>query len=223
MRDVNETNPGHLAQLLAMAPDDSAGWRADELRAILRHQLSVPVEFELPRDAGPAGDRCPWRQGDRLDHFGDLLRHRPRCGVLRASRLRQGMPRGPRGPLPREGRGVFSPHPGRHHTSRRRDYELAPGESGTRRRGDGAEGLESQPLAFDRAASLNRRYGVPPSAAVARTRRTWDYGQGNLEVAADLPRTFAPPRGAATSTAVCRGLATSSSSRGRGRSGPLWS
>jgi hypothetical protein len=110
VRDVNETDPGHLAQLLAMAPDESAGWRAGELAAILRHQLSVPVEFELPRDAGPAGDgQAPAAMpaGVRAiftTTFADLLRHPlpPLAMLRRVKDFAKACREDPRGPLPRE-------------------------------------------------------------------------------------------------------------------------
>jgi hypothetical protein len=110
VRDVNETNPGHLAQLLTMAPDESVGWRADDLGAILRHQLSVPVEFELPRDGGPGGDRLPATTmplGVRAiftTTFADLLRHPdpPLAMLRRVKDFAKACRDEPRGPLPRE-------------------------------------------------------------------------------------------------------------------------
>ena len=109
MRDVNETNAGHLAQLLAMTSHESAGWRADELGAILRHQLSVPVEFELPCSAGP-GDGVPpgtMPAGVRAiftTTFADLLRHRdpPLAMLRRVKDFAKACREDPRGPLPRE-------------------------------------------------------------------------------------------------------------------------
>jgi hypothetical protein len=110
VRDVNETNPGHLAQLLAMAPDESAGWRAEEHRAILRHQLSVRVEFELPPDARPGTNDEPHATmplGVRAivtTTFGDLLRHPtpPLAMLRRVKDFAKACRDDPRGPLPPE-------------------------------------------------------------------------------------------------------------------------
>lgn len=43
---VNKTNPQILARILGAADADRP-WRREELGAILRHQLSAPVEFDL--------------------------------------------------------------------------------------------------------------------------------------------------------------------------------
>ncbi len=109
VRDVNETNPGQLAQLLAMAPHETSDWRANELAAILRHQLAVPVEFELPGASNAGGDSgLPPMPADvrciLTTTFGDLLRHAdpPLSMLRRVKDFAKACREDPRGPLPRE-------------------------------------------------------------------------------------------------------------------------
>jgi hypothetical protein len=77
-----------------MAPDEPPAWSADDLAVILRHQLAVPLEFELADWAGHpwegAGDEPPpppRRVEDRTilrTTFQELLHHpRPPLEMLR--------------------------------------------------------------------------------------------------------------------------------------------
>jgi hypothetical protein len=72
--DVHSTDPRRLARMLEPADSEAPGWRPDELGAILRHQLTAPVRFDLGR---------PARAGRRVRSFADLLHHpRPPLALL---------------------------------------------------------------------------------------------------------------------------------------------
>ena len=106
--ELDKTEPPRLAEMLAL--DGRAGqvWRAEELAAILRHQLDAPLEFDLgdlsseyaaiAHAAGDAG-RLRWAVS-----FAELLRHpRPPLPLLeRAKRFAKACRNHPDGPLPVE-------------------------------------------------------------------------------------------------------------------------
>jgi hypothetical protein len=93
-----------------MSLDDSTGrtWSPDELGAVLRHQLSVRLEFDLGDlrgDEHSAADRS--REAARLSwavNFGELLRHpNPPLDMLsRVKHFAKACRNQPNGPLPRE-------------------------------------------------------------------------------------------------------------------------
>jgi hypothetical protein len=76
---VFRSDPERLARVFALADDARPNYRAEELGAILHHQLSTPVEFDLAslepgsrrllRAAAACGD------GGGIRTFGDLFRH----------------------------------------------------------------------------------------------------------------------------------------------------
>jgi len=78
-RDLAKTNPTDLAKLLALDP--AISWSDDDLSAILRHQLLLPLHVELG----------PHLQGaiaaDLRQSFGDLLTAKlPPLPLLRATK-----------------------------------------------------------------------------------------------------------------------------------------
>jgi hypothetical protein len=62
--DLGTSDPRRLADLLEREPDAARVWTADELAAVLRHQLAVPLHLDLD---GAADDEAMRRS------FGDLL------------------------------------------------------------------------------------------------------------------------------------------------------
>jgi hypothetical protein len=105
--ELDKTEPPRLAEMLAL--DGRAGhvWRAEELSAILRHQLDAPLEFDLGdlsdeyAAIAPPGDTgtLRWRVT-----FGELLHHaRPPLPLVeRAKRFAKACRNHPEGPLPVE-------------------------------------------------------------------------------------------------------------------------
>ena len=90
-----------------MNPPEDHLWRPDELAAVFRHQLSVPVQFDL---AGLDPRLCEkvrllaCSQGLLLKSFGDLFRH-PNPPVKLLEMVKDFAKRSalsPDGPLPRE-------------------------------------------------------------------------------------------------------------------------
>lgn len=77
--DLNKTNPLNLAKLLAL--DGALPWSDDDLGAILRHQLQLPLEAEL-------GSSLQGASADELRQtFGDLLTSSVPClSLLRAAK-----------------------------------------------------------------------------------------------------------------------------------------
>jgi hypothetical protein len=73
MSSVNSTAPQSLGRVLVESAAAQSAWRADELSAIWRHQLSVPLAFDL---GGVEGEQWPELAGGRLTWavtFGELL------------------------------------------------------------------------------------------------------------------------------------------------------
>jgi hypothetical protein len=106
--DIDKTEPPRLAEMLALdGARPGRVWRADELSAVLRHQLDAPLEFDLGdlseeyAQLAPPGDAgsLHWRVS-----FGELLHHaRPPLVLLeRAKRFAKACRNHPEGPLPVE-------------------------------------------------------------------------------------------------------------------------
>jgi len=75
--DVENTRVESLAEIMDLGAGDEL-WKPEELAAILRHQLSAPVEFDLSfLDIGPARtlDTLHSLQGPPIASFRDLLHH----------------------------------------------------------------------------------------------------------------------------------------------------
>jgi len=102
-----DSDPHALAALLDAGSDDDRIWNPAELEAILKHQLSAPIEVDLvslERHLAARLRLAASSQGLLLRSFGDLLHHpHPPLELLKltkdfakACRLSRG------GPLPRE-------------------------------------------------------------------------------------------------------------------------
>lgn len=78
MSELNRTTAGQLAGLMAPTEDPQNLWGADELRAIWRHQLTAPLEFDVGGLDEPLASQ--WRSlstpaGSPARTFRDLLSH----------------------------------------------------------------------------------------------------------------------------------------------------
>jgi hypothetical protein len=77
-KQINDTDPARLAELLQISDGNDRLWRPEELGHILRHQLAAPVEFDLGAlGRGPARRlrSLAGAQGLLLKSFGELLEH----------------------------------------------------------------------------------------------------------------------------------------------------
>jgi hypothetical protein len=77
-RDLDNTDPGRLASLVDLDPTSERMWTPEELGAILRHQLSVPVQFELGEaapDLFKTLQKNASAQGAKITSYADLLNH----------------------------------------------------------------------------------------------------------------------------------------------------
>ncbi|MFH0982416.1 MAG: hypothetical protein V2A79_12875 [Planctomycetota bacterium] len=106
-KSIHDTSPRRLADLLQMSEGDDVIWRPEELGGILRHQLSVPIEFDLGalrRGAARKLRTGADAQGLLLRSFGDLFRHpNPPIGLLKMTKQFAKANRNqPDSPLPRE-------------------------------------------------------------------------------------------------------------------------
>ncbi len=106
-RDIQQSDPAHLARMMAMAEKNERVWRPDELGAVLRHQLGAPVQLDLgnfnPGDArrlATLGNS----QGLLLKSFSDLFHHpQPPIELLEMVKQFAKTSRShPDSPLPRE-------------------------------------------------------------------------------------------------------------------------
>jgi hypothetical protein len=73
-----DTDRQQLATLLDLAPDAERLWRDEELGAILRHQLTAPMQVDLinlERGLAVKVRNLAEAQGLTLKSFGDLLAH----------------------------------------------------------------------------------------------------------------------------------------------------
>jgi hypothetical protein len=83
---ILESDPKQLASLIGDPDIGERIWQADDLAALLRHQLTTPLHVDL---AGVNGAADPLKQaaearGLVLKSFGDLLQHRhPPVGLLK--------------------------------------------------------------------------------------------------------------------------------------------
>jgi hypothetical protein len=83
---ILESDPKHLATLIGDGDIGERIWQADELAAILRHQLTTPLHVDLGGASGAAGplQQAAEARGLLLKSFGDLLQHRqPPVGLLK--------------------------------------------------------------------------------------------------------------------------------------------
>lgn len=77
-RNVHNSDPARVAQLIDLDPSPERVWLASELGAILQHQLSVPVEFEMagkPPGEAKKLSMLTSAHGLTLKSFADLLAH----------------------------------------------------------------------------------------------------------------------------------------------------
>ena len=91
----NQTDSAQLASLMSLDQAERPNWQADELSAILQHQLKAPLMLDLRLPApAPAG----------LDTFADLLHHsHPPVDLLeQTQQFAKNSARHPDSPLPRE-------------------------------------------------------------------------------------------------------------------------
>ncbi len=104
--DVRDTDPKLLARLLAVTAEDRV-WRPEELGPILKHQLSVPVQFDLgslDADLAAKLSSLAAAQGLLIRSFDDLLHHpHPPVELLTLTKqFAKAMVEHPESPLPRE-------------------------------------------------------------------------------------------------------------------------
>jgi hypothetical protein len=96
-----------LATLFDLAPDDEHLWRDDELGAILRHQLTAPLQVDLinlERGLALKVRNLAEAQGLTLKSFGDLLAHpNPPVDLLRITKdFAKACRLSPHSPVPHE-------------------------------------------------------------------------------------------------------------------------
>jgi len=76
--DLENSRTESLAEIMDIGADDRRLWKADELAAVFKHQLSAPLEFDLsflrPAPA-PALRTLGSRPGPPIESFRDLLQH----------------------------------------------------------------------------------------------------------------------------------------------------
>ena len=77
-KKLHKAEPSRLAELLGMSEQVDVPWRPEDLGGVLRHQLSVPIEFDLGRlrsaSARPV-NLSSAAQAMLLRSFADLLQH----------------------------------------------------------------------------------------------------------------------------------------------------
>ena len=87
---VFESDPGVLAKMMALDAEDQAFWRPEELGAILRHQLSAPVQFDLGGLHEGLAEKLKTlssAEGLLVKSFSDLLHHpHPPVELLRITK-----------------------------------------------------------------------------------------------------------------------------------------
>jgi hypothetical protein len=74
--DLTRSDPRLMAELLTAGGGAEPLWRAEELAAVLKHQLSAPVEFEphaRSRDPHPGHTRT--KPGIPVSNFDELFHH----------------------------------------------------------------------------------------------------------------------------------------------------
>jgi len=89
-RDAFHTRPDSLAQIMGLGEADPEMWKPEELGAILRHQLSAPVDFDLRYLGSEAVERfgaIGMPSDPPIESFHDLLHHpRPPVELLRLTK-----------------------------------------------------------------------------------------------------------------------------------------
>jgi len=90
MRDIDKADPALLSKMMGSGLGDQPVWQPEELAAILRHQMSAAVQFDLGAlDAGLAGrlSKLSSSQGLLLKSFADLFFHpHPPLELLRLTK-----------------------------------------------------------------------------------------------------------------------------------------
>lgn len=105
---IFDTDRRQLATLLDLSPDGSERlWRDEELGAILRHQLSAPMQVDLinlERGLALKVRNLAESLGLTLKSFGDLLAHpNPPVELLKVTKdFAKACRLSPRGPMPHE-------------------------------------------------------------------------------------------------------------------------
>jgi hypothetical protein len=106
--ELDKTEPPRLAEMLALdGARPGRVWRAEELSAVLRHQLDAPLEFDLGDLSEEYAQLAPPGETGSLHWrvtFGQLLHHaRPPLPLVeRAKRFAKACRNHPDGPLPVE-------------------------------------------------------------------------------------------------------------------------
>jgi hypothetical protein len=105
--DLSDTRTDHLAELLKTSGQGGPGWCPEDLAAILRHQLSVPITCDLKHlspDRTQELCNLASSQGPPLESFADLFLHpHPPVELLESTKAFAKDHRGrPDSPLPSE-------------------------------------------------------------------------------------------------------------------------
>ena len=105
--EIFKAVPQRLANLMDLDEDTAPIWRPEEFRAILQHQLSVPIQFDLGNlDPGLAAKLKTLSEAEGLlvKSFGDLFHHAcPPIELLRSTKdFAKANREHPNSPLPRE-------------------------------------------------------------------------------------------------------------------------
>ncbi len=106
-KDVFDTDRKQLATLLDLYPDAERLWGDDELGALLRHQLSAPMQVDLinlERGLALKVRNLAEAQGLTLKSFGDLLAHpNPPVELLKITKdFAKACRLSPHSPMPQE-------------------------------------------------------------------------------------------------------------------------
>lgn len=104
---AQHASPGQLADLLECTQPEARLWRPEELGALLRHQLTAPIEVDLgslPKATAQQLKGMTESEGLLLKSLADLLDHpRPPLSLLRLVKdFAKAAHAAPRGPLPPE-------------------------------------------------------------------------------------------------------------------------
>ncbi len=104
---ARQATPERLAELLAQTASPARPWRPEELGALLRHQLTAPVELSLdnlPPDLARQLKGLSDAEGLLLKSYADLFTHpRPPLTLLRlVKEFAKAAQAAPSGPLPPE-------------------------------------------------------------------------------------------------------------------------
>ena len=102
-----DTDRRQLATLLDLSPDADRLWRDDELGALLRHQMTAPMQVDLinlERGLALKVRNLAEAQGLTLKSFGDLLAHpNPPVELLKITKdFAKACRLSPRSPVPHE-------------------------------------------------------------------------------------------------------------------------